>query len=259
MLDLLRTVFKYKEKRSPDKLGRYPEALHTSAMPERRYLWSSRLLVIFAALSICFNIMLASSIYVMLPQKNASPMLFHENKYFSQLSLIERHEKPVAVIDLLTESFLKEYILLRHSITGDYGELMLRWGPNSRLFWMSTSQVYHAFATSDLNNNINEYKMRGLVRLADVEWLRPLSVGFWQAQFITMDYYPNQVEPVINIWRAYIRAKFAPIPMDNKSLKETNPFGFLVTNYAMSYVGTPDDPLGYMTEAKELLTKGTIQ
>ena len=83
MLDLLRTVFKYKEKRSPDKLGRYPEALHTSAMPERRYLWSSRLLVIFAALSICFNIMLASSIYVMLPQKNASPRTVTHNARFS--------------------------------------------------------------------------------------------------------------------------------------------------------------------------------
>ena len=110
MLDLLKTVFKYKEKRSPDKLGLYPEAIHTSAMPERRYLWSSRLLVIFSALSICLNMVLTSTIFIMLPQRGAYPLLFQHDKIFSQLNFIEKQKRPIAATDLLTELFIKEYV-----------------------------------------------------------------------------------------------------------------------------------------------------
>ena len=252
MLDLLKTVFKYKEKKSPDKLGLYPEAIHTSAMPERRYLWSSRLLVIFASLSICFNMMLVSAIYLMLPQRSAFPLLFQYSKHSSQLDVLEKHIRPVAAIDLLTEAFIEEYILMRHAITADYDELMTRWGRGSRLFWMSSRKVYQDFVSNDINNNINSFKMRGLVRLAEVGWIKPISKGFWQAQFITMDYYPGETVPIINIWRAYVRATMAPIPYENKSLRDQNPFGFLITNYALSYVGTPDDAQSYLNTAKEV-------
>lgn len=252
MLDLLNTVFKYKEKRSPDKLGLYPEAIHTRAMPERRYLWSSRLLVIFASLSICLNIMLVSGIYIMLPQRSSSPLLFRHDRTFSQFSLLERQERPVAAIDLLTEAFIEEFILLRQVITSDYDELLTRWGVGSRLYWTSSPQVYQNFVSNDLNNNINQFKMRGLVRLAEVEWIRPMSRGFWQVQFITMDYYPEETVPIVNVWRAYIRALMAPIPYENRSLREQNPFGFLVTNFSMSYVGTPDDPESYLNTAQDV-------
>ena len=40
MLDIFQTIFKYREKKSPDQLGFYPEKVHVSAMPERRYLWT---------------------------------------------------------------------------------------------------------------------------------------------------------------------------------------------------------------------------
>ncbi len=252
MLDLFKTVFRYKEKESPDKLGLYPEAIHTQAFPERRYLWSSRLLVIFASLSICLNLMLVSGIYVMMPQRSAFPMMFVHNRSFSQLEPIDRQERPIAAIDLLTESFIEEYILQRHVITADYDELMARWGRGSRLFWMSSRKVYQDFVSNDINNNINSFKMRGLVRLAEVEWIKPLSRGFWQAQFITMDYYPGETKPIINIWRAYLRAMLAPIPYENKSLREQNPFGFLVTNYSLSYVGTPGDSETYLQTAKDV-------
>ena len=252
MLDLFNTVFKYKDKKSLDKLGLYPEAVHTNAMPERRYLWTSRMLVILACLSICLNMMLASGLYVMLPQRAAEPMLFYHNHSFSQLDLVQRQEKPIAAIDLLNELFIEEYILMRHAITSDYDELMLRWGRGSKLFWMSSRKVYQDFVSNDINNNINQFKMRGLVRLAEIEWVHPMSRSFWQAQFITMDYYPGERVPIINIWRAYLRTVMAPIPYENKSLREQNPFGFLVTNYSLSYVGTPDDPESYLKTAQDV-------
>ena len=69
MLDIIQTIFKYREKKSPDQLGYYPERVHVNAMPERRYLWTSRLLVIISCLSISVSMMLASAIYLLLPQR----------------------------------------------------------------------------------------------------------------------------------------------------------------------------------------------
>ena len=74
MLEIFNTVFKYKEKQSPDQLGFYPERVHVNAMPERRYLWTSRVLVILACLSICLNMMLAATIYLLLPQRTVQPL-----------------------------------------------------------------------------------------------------------------------------------------------------------------------------------------
>ena len=252
MLELFNTVFKYKENKSPDKLGKYPEAIHTLAFPERRYLWSSRLLVIFSSISICLNLMLVSGIYLMLPQRSSYPLPLYHDKYFNELSFMEKQEKPIAAIDLLTENFIEEYIYLRHFISSDYNELIARWSPGSKFFWMSSQTIYSSFASNDIDKNIRDFQLTGVVRLVEVEWIKPRSKGFWQAQFITIDYYPKVKNPIVNIWRAYIRAGLAPIPYENKSLREKNPFGFIVLNYALSYVGTPNDAKSYLNTAKEI-------
>ena len=249
MLDILQTVFKDKEKQSPDKLGAYPEHVHVGAMPERRYLWTSRILVIFACISICFSMMFASTIYLLLPQRGAYPRLLQTNNYFSRLDLIERQEKIAPVQDLIAEQYIEEYIMLRHVISSDYDELVNRWTAGSKLYWLSTRQVFQNFATNDVQNNIRQFRLRSLVRMVEVEWIKPVSRGLWQAQFITMDYYPDETLPIINIWRAYLRVAFTTINYANRQQREMNPFGFLVLNYSLSYVGTPDEPESYLNTA----------
>ncbi len=252
MLDILQTVFKYREKESPDVLGAFPERVHTRAMPERRYLWTSRILVIFACISICFSMMLASTIYLLLPQRGAYPRLLQPNNYFSQLELTDVQEKTVPVQDLIAEQYIEEYIMLRHVISNDYDELVNRWAPGSRLYWLSTRAVFQNFTTNDAQNNIMQFRMRSLVRMVEVEWIKPMTKGLWQAQFVTMDYYPGETKPIVNIWRAYLRVAFTTINYANRRQRELNPFGFLVLNYSLSYVGTPDEPESYLNTAKDV-------
>ena len=57
---------------------------------------------------------------------------------------------------------------------------------------------------------------------------------------------------MIDIWRAYIRAVFTNINYANRQQRELNPFGFLVLNYSLSYVGTPNEPVSYMNTAKDV-------
>ena len=188
----------------------------------------------------------------MLPQRSSAPMLLHKDKNLPQLSFVEKHERPIAAIDLLIESLIEEYIYLRHVITDDYDEIMSRWGQGSRVYWMSSRTVYGSFMSNDVEVNILNAQLTGIIRFVEVEWIKPISQGFWMAQFITIDYYPKQEKPIINIWRAYVRAALTNIPYENKSFREQNPYGFLVRSYAISYVGTPDDPQSYLNTAKDI-------
>ena len=149
MNEIFHTVFKYKEKKSPDKLGLYPERVHVDAMPERRYLWTARIFVILSCLSICLSMMFASGIYLLLPQRGARPLLLQVNKYFSVLEPIQPTEKNVPAMNLIAERYIEEYVAQRHIITDDIDELMYRWGKGSTIYWLSTSSVYHAFAGRD--------------------------------------------------------------------------------------------------------------
>lgn len=251
MFEIFQTIFKYREKKSPDKLGFYPEKVHINAMPERRYLWTSRLLVIFSCLSISLSMMIACGIYVLLPQRGAMPRLLQINRYFSQLEPIDLQERSVPVQDLIAEQYIEEYINLRHVISNDYDELMMRWSPGSRLYWLSARSVYQNFSLNDVQNNIMQFRMQNMVRLVEVEWVKPMTKGMWQAQFITMDYFPGRTEPVVNIWRSYLRVVFTEINFNNKEQRTLNPYGFLVLNYSMSYVGTPEEPSSYLSTAKD--------
>ncbi len=239
MLDIFHTVFKFREKESPDVLGYYPERVHINAMPERRYLWTSRVLVILACLSICLNMMLASTIYVLLPQRTAVPQLFQVNDYFSQLEQAQPAEIFMPVGDLVAEQHINDYIMMRYLISPDYDELISRWGRGSKLFWYSTSTVYADFAKNDVEYNIMQFRENGLRRDVEIEWTRPLSQGLWQVQFRTIDYLDNKPQPIVNIWRATLRIGFTTMNFNNRDDALVNPFGFLVTSFSLAYHGSP--------------------
>lgn len=249
MLDLLSTVFKYRQKRSPDKLGLYPEKVHTKAIPERRYLWTSRLLVIFASLSISFNMILASSLYVLLPQRGSDARLLVKDNNFNQLKLLKKQELNIAPKDLLFEGFIREYVMTRHIITSQYDELKDRWGVGSRFYWMNSPEVYKEFSSEDIGQLIASYQNNDFVRDVDIEWAYPISHGLWVVRFATYDFYKSSKIPVVNIWHAYIRSALALIDYNNKSLRNQNPFGFRVFSYSLSYIGSPNNVVGYMQTA----------
>ncbi len=212
MLEIFNTVFKYKEKQSPDKLGFYPERVHVNAMPERRYLWTSRILVILACLSICFNMMLAATLYLLLPQRTVQPKLFQINKYFSMLEQVQPAEIIFPVSDLITEQHITEYIMLRYLISSDYDELVTRWGPGSTVYWYSSPAVFREFNENDVAFSIMQFRQNSLQRDVEIDWIKPAAMGLWQVQFRTLDFMPGYDKPTTNIWRATMRITYVRIP-----------------------------------------------
>lgn len=250
MFDIFRTLFKFKEKESPDQLGLYPERVHVEAFPERRYLWTSRLLVILSCLSICFNAMLACAIYLMVPMIRVTPQFYNINKYFSQIEQVQRREIRFPVSDLVTEQYIYEYLILRYTITRDYEELLDRWKPGSSLYWYSSPAVYSEFRETDVPANLKQFKENGLQRFIEVEWIKPLSRGLWHVQFTTYDMTDSKPEPVVTYWRATMRIVYVKMNFANKEDRVLNPYGFLVLSYSLAYHGAEGDSESYIDTAR---------
>ncbi len=255
MPGIFNTLFRYREKKSPDKLGLYPEAVDISAMPERRYLWTSRILVIFAAINISITMALASTIFVLLPLRGAKPSLFSVNQDHFKLERIQPQEKTANMQDLITEMHIEEYIKLRHEIPESPAKLYELWGDNSRLSWLSSSSVFSAFKQKATFTLINDFIINKLRRKVEFDWIVPQTKSFWSAQFRTIISSPRHEKPQILIWRAYLRVKYDTIPAEKTDYLLNNSFGFRVTQYSLSYLGTPEQSAGYLETAKDLTLK----
>ena len=255
MFDIFTTVFKYKEKSSPDKLGIYPEKVHVKAMPERRYLWSSRVLVISAIFSICFNMALASTIYLLLPMRQASPRLLYLSSKFNQMKMLEPAEIVVPTFDLVTEQQVRDYIMYRYLIGSRFDELTKRWGPGGPVFWMSSTRVFQEFKDREVKQGMTLQRLKGLQRDVEIDWISPIARGVWQIQFRTLDYYPRSSIPDITIWRATLRVNYAAINYPDKNYAMRNPFGFVVKNYSLAYHGKDSVSSHYLDEVRKVSRK----
>lgn len=229
-------IFRYREKRSPDKLGLFPEKVHIEAMPERRYLWTSRILVIVAALSICFSISLAMTIYILLPQRGASPRFIQTDGITGGLKAVEPIEMTIYARQLITEGLLQKYIQLRHEIPLQQYELMSRWTEGSEFYELSTDEVFQKFRQKMTNDQINSFIINNLRREVSFEATRALGNNLWLFQFRTITRRGDNVVPKIALWRAYIKINYEQA-QEGKRIKRNNPFGMKITNYSLAYLG----------------------
>lgn len=258
MRELFYTLFRYKDKKSPDKLGLFPGMVHIDSMPERRYLWASRLLVIFAGTSIAINMMLASTLYLLLPQRGAWPQLLYTDNDFSLLRNVEKAEINVSVQKLITEFLIEKYVRLRHEVIKDPLELVYRWEKGSEFYELTTTMEYQKF-TSKYRDNvytyINDFANRYTKREVTIDWIKQLSPETWQAQFSTLSYPTNGKKPQLAIWRAHLRVRDKKLDEENKVAVRGNPYGIKIYNYSLSYVGNGKKSADYLKTAQKATQK----
>ncbi len=257
MSGLFTTLFRYREKKSPDKLGRYPQEVNIAAMPERRYLWTARVLVIFSAMSFSLTIMLALTLYLLLPLRGGKANLLSANPYLSSLDKVEPLEKNVNPMDVVTEQYIEKYIKLRHEIPKNLADLLYRWERGSEFYWLSSVGVFQEFSNKATYDYMTNLINQGLIRTVEIEWMKRLTNTLWQVQFHTVTSTHQQPDQkMVVIWRAYLRVEYEEYDLDDEldSFRQNgilkNPFGFKIKRYSIAYVGTPEEPLSYLEIAK---------
>ena len=236
MFNLFYTLFKYKEKAQKDELGYYPEKVDVKAFPERRFLWTSRFLVVVSCLSLCFSMILGGILCLMIPLKKTKimPLQIDYNRY--QITRMEASESEAFAGDLVTESILDEYITKRYTIGDSLQEMQQRLGINEFVHLASSDEVYKTI----MNTEYPYFEMlqkQGIRREVEMTMIYPVSFDFWQTRFNIIEKIPGREEPVVSYWIATLRMQFDFAKFDNKDLGLINPFGITIITYDLSYMG----------------------
>ena len=259
-MSLFSLLFRYKDKKSPDKLGLYPEKFHIPAFPERRYLWSSRILVVCAVMSICANIALTSIVYVLTPQRSSRPVFFNVNENTYTLDETPPLYKNANYMDLLSEGYINEYIIMRHEIPKSTADLYYRWDKTSKFFWYSNIVTYSDFINKLDDKQIMSFIRQKMKRSVDIDYIKKITDSFWIAQFRTSTSTKSLPTPDVIIWRAYLRIKYEAFQnyedIEKSEVEKINytqnPFGFKVTAYSVNYAGKPEKAYSAIQTAQKV-------
>lgn len=154
-------------------------------------------------------------------------------------------------MDLVTEQLIEKYIKLRHEIPESQSQLYNRWAMKSEFYWLSSVGVFQEFASKATSEQIIKFIKQGITRKVEMEWTRRVTGNLWQSQFHTIIRYPDIPDPVVIVWRAYMRIDYNDIDLEKRDGLVENPFGFKITKYSLSYVGTPEKPVSYLETAKK--------
>ncbi len=243
-------VFKYREKKSPDVLGKYPEAVHVNAFPERRYLWTSRFLVICASFSLSLTIFLSITIYLLIPQRGAMPSLWVEQKMTSSLSAVNKQEVWVTADKLMEENTVRRYVKLRHKFNSEHNRQMNLWETDSEFFELSTPKIYNEFVRNMDYAKVASLISIGMNREVEIEYAEKMESGMWAVRFNTITSFEGNLDKLKEFWLAYIKVAYKKQDVNDKRTAY-NPLNIKVIDYTLAYVGNDKKQETHMELARK--------
>lgn len=195
---------------------------------EKRYLWTARAFAVIVAISLCCNLVLILAIAQILPIYRIEPFLLtFENKEEQVYDI--QPLKNMQDRKAITEVFVREYVLLRSSLTSDIPEMESRWMPGGPIQEMSSSAVYQAFVDKTAKRGLEAIK-QGLTRQIHIMTINEISGGRWQVEYESFDMTPDSAAPEVAYWTATLRVGYR-----KKNVKYgerlNNPVGFTVVQY----------------------------
>ncbi len=208
----------------------------SSDLQERRYLWTARVFAVFGSVSICANIVLFMAILNTVPLIRVEPFLF---------SFVEKREqviqlKPIGINlganDVITESMVRYYILVRNTLVLDVNVMQSRWGVDGPVKWMSSDVNYRDFSNKSFDV-LQKIKKEGLTRSVTILSVVRLSKDIWQAEIATDDILPSSAQPLRTRWTVSMRVSYSNNMRVKYSQRLKNPLGFVVQQYMIKRNG----------------------
>lgn len=238
-MNFFKFLFSKPDESTNDKLGAYPEKVHVRAMPERRYLKTSRSMTLLSVGLICSMIILTFVVYLISPLLRAEPMLLAIDKRFYKLEPVQRSVVVAKANDMLLETYIQEYIKLMYTCVSDIDAMNERWGENSHFYWFSDLAIYTKFSEGRekkiqqiINGLTVEVKIRFVQRIIDLLWV---------CEFDTIEHRPEDEYPTRKRWRAYLEVGYIPRPYPNHDERIKNAINFRVFKFFVGSRGIHED------------------
>ena len=214
--------------------ARSEESFFAGNANERRYLWTARAFAVFTAISVCCNIVLAIAIGQVMPLFRIEPFLLTFQNKQEQIVNIVPIKNNMEAEKGITETFVRQYILLRSSFSRDIPEMESRWRPGGLIQEMSSRSVYEDFWNKTAELALQVIREKQLTREVKILSVVEPTHGLWQVEYETRDMYPDSKTPNVNYWTASLQVGYRYKTVKyGERLK--NPVGFTVVRYSLAH------------------------
>lgn len=211
--------------------------LSEEAVKERRYLWMARTFALVLVVSSLTTIMLISALVSLMPIVRVQPFFLTTLNKNEQVINVVRPNFNQMNMNILTESFIRQYLLSYFSIGSNIPELERRWGIDGDVNWMSENTVFSKF-TSYADMWIKQAKEEGLTRNVRILVVNPYRTGknenIWRAEVEFTEMKHLSSEPQKSRWIITLNVAFKPV-REGLTWEERlkNPLGFTVIQFGI--------------------------
>lgn len=202
---------------------------------EKRYLWTARAFAVVTAISICCNLLLLLTIANILPLHRVEPYLVTLSDKEDQVYRIVPYSDNMEGEKAITETFVRQYVLLRTTLLADVDEMTSRWQSGGDLEEMSSPVVYQDFLKNTGVKLMQRMKQDGLTSNVKIITVNEIEDGVWQVEY-SVDYYqPSSFTPRTIRYRASMRVRYINRRVQYKE-RLKNPVGFKVVSYGTKQI-----------------------
>ena len=225
------------------------EAIHTATMSnikrgdeslvvnasEKRYLWTARAFAVVTAISICCNLILLLTIANILQLYRVEPYLLTLANKEEQVYRIIPYSKDMESQKSITETFVRQYILLRTTLLPDIEEMESRWQNGGDLQEMSSPIVYKDFQENTGKKLMQRMKQDGLTSNVKIITVNEIDDAVSLVEYSVDSYLPSSYTPKTVRYRASLRIQYVQRRVQYKE-RLKNPVGFKVISYGTKQI-----------------------
>jgi len=213
----------------PNNIRRMDDSLLVNAS-EKRYLWTARAFAIVAAISICCNLILLLTISHILPLYRVEPYLITLTNKEDQVYNIVPYSRDMEAKKSITETFVRQYVLLRTTLLPDIDEMESRWLSGGDLQEMSSERVYTIFLQKTGKTLLKQMREEGITSNVKILTVNEKDEALWQVEYVVDYYLPSSTKPTTKKFRATLRIQYKTRAVQYKE-RLKNPVGFKVISY----------------------------
>ena len=200
---------------------------------EKRYLWTARAFAVVTAISLCCNLILLLTISNILPLYRIEPYLITLTNKENQVYHIVPYSRDMEAKKSITETFVRQYVLLRSKLLPDIDEMESRWLSGGDLQKMSSDRIYTIFLKKTGQPWLQKMKEDGITSNVKILTVNEVDDAVWQVEY-SVDYYlPAERVPTTKRFLAKLRIQYRPQVVQYKE-RLKNPVGFKVIEYGIT-------------------------
>ncbi|MBO6289241.1 MAG: hypothetical protein J6N45_02830 [Alphaproteobacteria bacterium] len=219
---------------APRRVNHNEDSLVVNAS-EKRYLWTARAFAVVTAISLCCNLILLLTISNILPLYRVEPYLLTLSNKDEQVYNIIPYTRSMESQKSITETFVREYVLLRTTLLSDVDEMQSRWQTGGDLQEMSSNLVYQDFLSNTGRKLLQRMRQDGLTSNVRILTVNEVGDGLWQVEYVVDYFLPSSYTPRTIKYRASLKIQYQPRRVQYKE-RLKNPVGFKVISYGTKQI-----------------------